>query len=291
MVSVYGLSAAGQEQLTIAAKIAGEIASVNAAEVDEKGRFPVESMQALATSGLLGLCLPQASGGKGEAMRSFAAVVEELATACASTAMVYVMHTAAAQAINASTTLADRETLLQEISSGRHLTTLAFSETGSRSQFWAPVSKLEATNGHFVTSASKSWVTAATEADSYVSTAQRPAAASPLESTVYLVRPKAGSVRVTSAFNGLGLRGNDSAPVVLDKIKVAQGDLISGQGEGPKIILEVVLPWFAIGTAAMANGICRVAVQRTTAHLTETGFEHDGLKLRDYLTCARVWPR
>jgi len=77
------------------------------------------------------------------------------------------------------------------------------------------------------------------------------------------------------------LRGNDSAPVMLDKIRVDQGDLISALGEGPKIILEVVLPWFAIGTAAMANGICRAAVERTTAHLTATGFEHDGTKLRD----------
>lgn len=281
MVSVYGLSAAGQEQLAIASRIASEVASANAADVDEKGRFPTESMQALATEGLLGLCLPEAVGGKGEAMRAFAAAVEELATACASTAMVYVMHTAATQAISASSTLADREALLKEIAVGQHLTTLAFSESGSRSQFWAPVSKLEATNGHFVTSASKSWVTAAAEADSYVSTAQKPDAASPLESTVYLVRAKANGVRVTSAFNGLGLRGNDSAPVVLEKIKVSQGDLISGLGEGPKIILEVVLPWFAIGTAAMANGICRAAVQRTMTHLTETGFEHDGSKLRD----------
>src|SRR5262245_10565376 len=102
MVSAYGLSATAEEQLAIASKIASDVASVNAADVDEQGRFPTESMQALATHGLLGLCLPQAVDGKGEGMRAFAAVVEELATACASTAMVYVMHTAAAQAINGS---------------------------------------------------------------------------------------------------------------------------------------------------------------------------------------------
>jgi alkylation response protein AidB-like acyl-CoA dehydrogenase len=114
-----------------------------------------------------------------------------------------------------------------------------------------------------------------------VSTAQKPNASSPLESTVYLVRSKANGVRVTSAFNGLGLRGNDSAPVSLDQIQVQKSDLISPPGEGPKVILEVVLPWFAIGTAAMANGICRAAVQRTTEHLVSTKFEHDGTALRD----------
>ena len=76
--------------------------------------------------------------------------------------------------------LVQRQRLLRDISAGKHLTTLAFSERGSRSQFWAPVSRLrEDGNGGFVTTASKSWVTAANHADSYVSSAQKPDAASP----------------------------------------------------------------------------------------------------------------
>lgn len=281
MVHVYGLSAAGQEHLSVARKIAEEVASANAAEVDALARFPVESMKGLADSGLMGLCLPKEFGGQGEGMRTFAAVTEELAIACGSTAMVFVMHTAAAQAIASSSVFAERASVLKEISAGRHVTTLAFSEAGSRSQFWAPTSKLEETNGHFTTSASKSWVTAAGHADSYVSTAQKPEAASPLESTVYFLRAKAPGVNVTGSFNGLGLRGNDSAPVSLEGVEVQRDALISNPGEGPTVILQVVLPWFAIGTAAMANGLCRAAVQRTIEHLTGTGFEHDGSKLRD----------
>jgi len=283
-VHVYGLSESARENTSAASTIANEVALPNSSEVDTAGRFPVETMSALAAAGLYGLCLPKSVGGKGEGMRAFAGAVEELAAACGSSAMVYVMHVSAAQAIATSDTLVDRDAMLTEIAAGRHLTTLAFSESGSRSQFWAPVSKLEENNGHFVTSASKSWVTAAGHADSYVSTAQKPNAVSPLESTVYLVRSKAPGVAVTSAFNGLGLRGNESAPVTLDKITVPRSDLISALGEGPKVILEVVLPWFAVGTAAMANGLCRAAVQRTTEHLVGTGFAHDGSSLRDLPT-------
>jgi alkylation response protein AidB-like acyl-CoA dehydrogenase len=281
MVHVYRLSESAREKVSAAAKIATEVLLPNAADVDTRGRYPAESLKALADAGLYGLCLPNDVGGMGEGMRAFAGVVEELSGACASTAMIYVMHVAASQAITTSSTLGDRDPILREIAAGKHLTTLAFSETGSRSQFWAPVSKLEERNGHYLTSASKSWVTAAGHADSYVSTAQKPNAVSYLESTVYLVRTKADGVRVTSAFNGLGLRGNDSAPVSLDQITVNKADLISALGEGPKVVLEVVLPWFAVGTAAMANGLCRAAVQRTTEHLISTGFEHDGSKLRD----------
>jgi alkylation response protein AidB-like acyl-CoA dehydrogenase len=281
MVHVYGLSSTAQSHVLTASTIAADIASPNAADVDQEGRFPDESMQAFADAGLYGLCLPREVGGQGEGMRAFVGVVEELAGACASTAMIYVMHTSAAQAIVNSTTFTDRESVLKEISNGRHLTTLAFSEAGSRSQFWAPVSRLEESNGHYLTSASKTWVTAAGHADSFISSAQKPNATSPLDSTVYFVRQNSKGVQLTSSFNGLGLRGNDSAPVSLENIEVPSGSLISAQGEGPQMILEVILPWFAIGTAAMANGLCRAAVQGTIKHLTETGFAHDGTKLRD----------
>ncbi len=284
MVHVYGLSETAQEHVSRVSRIAKDVVLPSADDVDVNGRFPTQSMEALAAAGFYGLCLPRDIGGQDEGMRAFAGVVEELAGACGSTAMVYVMHISAAQAINTSTAFGDRDAILRAIAAGRHLTTLAFSETGSRSQFWAPVSKLEETNDHYVTSASKSWVTAAGHADSYVSTGQKSGAVSPLESTVYLVHSKTKGVQVTSAFNGLGLRGNDSAPVSLEKITVPHTDLISAPGEGLKVILEVVLPWFAIGTAAMANGICQAAVQRTANHLVGTEFTHNGSTLRDLPT-------
>ena len=281
MIHPYRLWGNNGALLEQATKIVTEVAAQNAADVDARGRFPTESMKAVAEAGLYGLALSKDVGGKGEGMRAFAGVVEELSGACASTAMVYVMHVSAAQAIATSSTLAGRDSILRDIAAGKHLTTLAFSEAGSRSQFWAPVSRLEESNGHYLTSASKSWVTAAAHADSYVSTGQKPSATSPLESTVYFVRTNTSGVKVTSAFNGLGLRGNDSAPVSLENITVESGDLVSALGEGLKVILEVVLPWFAVGTAAMANGLSRAAVQRTVTHLSDTEFTHDGSRLRD----------
>src|SRR5207248_7203411 len=104
---------------------------------------------------------------------------------------------------------------------------------------------------------------------------------SPLESTIYFVRKNAGGIRITSQFDGLGLRGNDSAPLSLDHVKVPKGDLISKPGDGATTMLPVVLPWFSIGTAAMANGICRAVISRTAEHLSTAGFANDGTKLRD----------
>jgi alkylation response protein AidB-like acyl-CoA dehydrogenase len=284
MPHVYGLDEAATESSALAASIARDTIAPHAAEVDAQGRFPTHAIEALARHGLLGLCVPAALGGRGQGPRAFAAVVEEIAQACGSTAMVYVMHVTASQAIASSTVLEGRDALLREIAAGRHLTTLAFSEKGSRSQFWAPVSRLEAQGDGFVTSAAKSWVTSAGHAHSYVASAQKPGAASPLESTVYLVRRGAPGVRVAAGFDGLGLRGNESAPVALEHYALARGDLISELGAGAGTMLDVVLPWFALGTAAMANGLCRAAVATTAQHLQHTRFEHDGTGLRDLPT-------
>ena len=281
MANIYGIDEAGSK-LAATAKQLAESIEQRAAEVDIDAKFPAESIAELGAKGFFGLCIPAEAGGMGQSPGVFAAIVEELAQACPSTAMIYVMHVCASQTIVASKTLADRDSLLAQVAAGEHLTTLAFSERGSRSQFWAPVSQMHnAADGGFVTSASKSWVTSANHADSYVASTQKPDAASPLESTLYLARRDANGVEVTGSFDGLGLRGNDSAPVEISNLAVSAGELLTPQGEGAGMMLEVVLPWFSVGTAAMAHGLCLAAVSATQSHLTGAGFETDGSKLRD----------
>jgi alkylation response protein AidB-like acyl-CoA dehydrogenase len=281
MPNVYGLDDAAAQFVASMEKIAADVARPAAAHVDENARFPSETLDALAAGGFLGLCVPTASGGKGQGPRAFVGVIEELSAACPSSAMIYVMHVSAAQAVAASKTLASRDDVMKEIAAGRHLTTLAFSEKGSRSQFWAPVSRLEPSNGGFKTNAQKSWITSAGHADSYVSSAQIPGARSPLESVLYLVKRTAPGVRQVTSFNGLGLRGNDSAPVSLENLDVSKADFLTEPGAGAQLMIEVTLPWFAIGTAAMANGVFRATVKATADHLSSAAFEHTDSKLRD----------
>jgi alkylation response protein AidB-like acyl-CoA dehydrogenase len=282
MPHIYGLDETAKSLSAKAATLAKDVLGKHAEDVDTKARFPEESIAALSAEGFMGLCVPIALGGKGQGPRAFVAVVEELAQACGSTAMIYVMHTAATQAIAASTTFEKKDEVLKSIAAGKHLTTLSLSEKGSRSHFWAPVSKLTPQGDGFLTSAFKSWITSASRADSYVSSAQRPDAKSPLESTVFLARnPLKNGARVVSKFDGLGLRGNDSAPVSIEAMKIGKGDLITPQGEGAKSMLEVILPWFAVGAAAMSAGLCRAALSITATHLSTAGFDHLGSKLRD----------
>jgi alkylation response protein AidB-like acyl-CoA dehydrogenase len=250
--------------------------AASAADYDQTGTFPESSVKALATEGLLGLTVPTDLGGLGEGPTGFIAAVEEIAAACPSTAMIFVMHVCGTEVVKQSS-LPSRDEVLSEIARGEHLTTLAFSEKGSRSHFWAPVSRAEARDdGRHVISAEKSWVTSAGHAQSYIVSTGAVAASGPTDSTLYYVASDAPGVDVDGPWNGLGLRANASAPVRLSDAAVDPSAAVSPEGGGFTAMLTVVLPWFQLGAASVANGIGRAALDATAAHMASTTFEHLG---------------
>ncbi|MGH3756419.1 acyl-CoA dehydrogenase family protein [Actinophytocola sp.] len=247
----------------------------NAQAVDRDGVFPEENIAALGAAGLLGLTADAAVGGGGQGMRAAAEVVERLAGVCGSTAMVSLMHYAAAAAIEAY----GPEDVRREIGEGRHLSTLAFSESGSRSHFWAPVGTATAAGDSVRLDARKSWVTSAGRADSYVWSSLPMAGNGPM--TLWLVRNGSDGLTVAGDFDGLGLRGNMSRPMTADGLTVPADAELGADGAGLDIALTVPLPWFLVLNAAFCLGLADAAVTEVARHLTVTTLTHTGKALRD----------
>lgn len=250
-----------------------------AADVDHQARWPAESLDSLRQAGLMGLTVPTAQGGGGQGPRTFASVVANLAEGCASTAMIYLMHVCGTQVIAAASGFSRRDDVLRDIAAGRHLSTLAFSEKGSRSHFWAPVSQEKANGKGYTISADKSFVTSAGQADSYLVSTRAAGAKEPTASTLYYVPKGAAGLTVAGKWTGLGLRGNASAPMKLDNLPVAATDRVSGEGDGFNVMVNVVLPWFQLGCAAVSVGIARSAVAGVKEHLLGAKLEHLGQPL------------
>lgn len=267
----------------LAEKVAREVAAPQADGNDKKAVFPMRSIEALADAGLMGLTVPESHGGMGLGHRAAAVAVVELAKADPSLAMVYLMHLTGAACITEAREDAQVDGVLREMAKGRHLTTLAFSEKGSRSHFWAPVSRLvedEEGNG-FRISAEKSYVTSAHHADSYDLNTQVPDAHHPTEATVFLVDRASEGVVVVEEFDGMGLRGNDSAAVRFEDVLVPPERRISPDGGGFRVMMQTLLPVFTIGSAAVSLGICRTAIQITRSHLQTSLYEHMGQSLAE----------
>jgi alkylation response protein AidB-like acyl-CoA dehydrogenase len=232
--------------------------------------------------------LPSEVGGLALAPRTFAAVIATLAEADASAAMVYLMHVCATATIATAPQGATVVQTLRDISAGRHLTTLAFSEAGSRSHFWAPVSRAKRNGANVHITAKKSFVTSAGHAQSYVVSALAPEGRGPTDSTLYLFTSGTRGLSVAGPWDGFGMRANASAPMILEDCEVEPGLQLTDDSAGFKAMLEIVLPLFNLGTSAVALGLCRAAVAGTAAHLKTARFEHLGQTLGESLPTLRA---
>src|SRR5580693_2054252 len=277
-----------QSYLDALKRVIDEVVAPGAASVDGDGAFPRAQLDALGAAGILALTVPAEFGGGGAGLREAAVVTRELGSVCGSTAMVVAMHYSAVAGLAAA---GDKDTLVA-IAAGTHLSTLAFSEVGSRSHFWAPMSTaVLAPDGATVRlDASKSWVTSAGQADSYV-WSSRPlssggdvatgdsggGASGPM--TLWLVPAGAAGLSTAGAFDGLGLRGNASAPLTADGLEVPLSAMLGADGAGLDMALAAILPYFLICSASMSAGLIRRLAAETAAHLQRTRLAHLGLSL------------
>jgi len=244
------------------------IAAEHAARVDAEAAFPAATLAALKEHGFLGLVSATAVGGGGASFAPAFEAVERLGRECGSSAMVLCMHYCAVAVLEAHAP----EAVRKRVARGELLATLAFSEAGSRSHFWAPLSSAKKDGEAIVLEAEKSWITSATNADLYV-WSSRPVAEKG-ESTLWLVRREAKGLSHPPRFDGLGLRGNDSLPVSAKGVRIGAADRLGPDGGGFGLMMGTVLPWFSLLNAACSLGLMEAMVQRTGAHVAGTRFQH-----------------
>jgi len=270
-------------------KICTEIVGPDAVAVDRDGAFPERGIKALSAGGLMGAISAPEVGGLGLGFRGAATIVGRLAQECGSTAMVTCMHFCGTAVLEAF----GSPEIRRAAASGSHLSTLAFSEAGSRSHFWAPVSTAARDNGQVTLNARKSWVTSASRATAYVWSSQPVTSGAGL-STLWLVPSETAGIQVQGTFDGLGLRGNDSSPVAADGVRVPESARLGEDGKGFDIMMSAVLPMFNVLSAACSVGIMESAVQRTALHASGSRYAHlesslaDLPTIRNYIARMRV---
>jgi alkylation response protein AidB-like acyl-CoA dehydrogenase len=225
----------------------------------------------------MGVMSAPEAGGSGLGLPMAAAIVGRVAQECGSTAMVLCMHYCGVSILEAHANDAVR----RAAATGEHLSTLAFSETGSRSHFWAPAGTARMDGETVLLNAQKSWVTSASRAAAYVWSSK------PLEgdgaSTLWLVPRDAAGIAVQGPFEGVGLRGNDSSPVEARDVRVPQSAMLGADGQGFAIMMGLI-PVFNTLTAACSVGFMEAAVRKTVAHASAVRHSDTGASLADLPT-------
>ena len=258
--------------------IVRDVIAPAAEATDREGRFPRAALGALGAAGLLGLLSAKAVGGLGLGLAEAAQGVQRIAQDCPSTAMVLTMH-------YAGTALIEKygaTELRQAIAAGRHVTTLAWSEMGSRSHFWAPVGTARRDGDTVVLDGFKSMVTSAVEADSYV-WSSRPTQGDGA-SSIWVVDSKAAGLTRPTPFDGMGLRGNASAPIKAEGVRIPFANLLGEDGNGGELMNNDELPVFTALIASSSIGMMDGTLARATAHITKNRFAESGGSICDLPT-------
>ncbi len=250
-----------------AQRLAEEQLGPRAECIDREGRFPRENLDAIAHAGLMALPVSKDLGGPGGDILTTTFVVEELARACASTAMCYTMHISAVPLIAALVDDGQRERFLEPIIRGELLLSVAMTEPGSGNRLWHMDSYAVTDGDCFIVDSFKSFSTNCGESDYYLVPVRASSEVGPNDLSLFLIDGGDPRVKPVGVWDGMGLRGNSSRPVHFDHCRVPPDYRLGGPTCGLSMLFAYSLPIYQCGLAAVYLGIAQSALDASSEHV------------------------
>jgi alkylation response protein AidB-like acyl-CoA dehydrogenase len=236
------------------------------AEWEKDGRFPRETIDRLAGMGVLGMMIPEEYGGAGADALSYVLVIEELARADASIAVVVsVNNSVACYPIWKFGNEAQKTTVLKDLASGKALGAYALTEPQSGSDAANQKTRAVRDGDCYVLNGAKAWITNAGEAKWYVVMAMTDPERGTHGITAFLVSADDPGVRVGAPEDKMGLRSSKTASLFLEDVRVPADRRLGAEGQGFTIAMTT-LDHSRIGIAAQGIGIAQAAYEASVEY-------------------------
>lgn len=234
----------------------------HAAEVDRDGRFPTEALAALRSTGLLGLMVPVADGGRGGTLTDLVEVTEALGRADVSVAMIFGMHCQQVLAVVRHAGPRLRAELLPALGRGDLYLASVTTERGKGGDLLTSGSTSDRAGGLLRLDRDAPIVTGGLHADGFLVTMLKPDATSPSQvSLVYAARDQVEST-VSGQWRSLGMRATQSLPMRLTGT-VPDWQVVGEPGGFRAVVADTFGPlahvsWTAAWLGGAAGGLSRV---------------------------------
>lgn len=251
-----------------AGRIAAEVLAPRAAELDSSNGFPTENLKKLAETGLMGLVLPPALGGGGADTLSFVLATEELAKACASTALIYVTHLAASFGILIAGTPEQKAKYLPAMARGEKLAAMAVTEANSGANAMAVEAFAESQPGCYLLNGAKVFITSAGEAAVNLVMARTSKAPGPQSLSMFIVDKDLPGVSFGRKTVRMGFNGVSCREIVFQDCKVPRENLLGQEGGGFMVAMGIG-GLGALGAAAMSVGLAQAALTASVNYAKE----------------------
>jgi butyryl-CoA dehydrogenase len=240
-----------------------------AAELDETGRFPEELVRQMAGLGLMGVAVPEEYGGAGMDNICYAIAMEEIARACASTAVILSVNNSLACApILTFGSEEQKRKYLVPLASGEHLGCFGLTEPEAGSDAGSQKTSAVRTGSHYVLNGTKNFITNATQADTCILFAMTDKEKKQKGITAFIIDLKSQGITIGKKEVKLGICASATASIILEDVKIPAANRLGNEGEGFKIAMRT-LDGGRIGIAAQAIGIARASLEDSLAYAKE----------------------
>jgi alkylation response protein AidB-like acyl-CoA dehydrogenase len=289
-------------------QIARERIAPRAAEIDERAEYPHDLRRLLAEHDILGLPFETEHGGTGTGSLMLNIAVEEIAKACASTALILMIQELGTLPIRLFGSPELKQRFLPRCASGEWSPAFALSEPDAGSDPGGMLTRAVPDGDEWVITGTKNWITNLGIADFYVVFAVTdPQAGHSHGITAFVVEADRPGFSVGKLEHKLGIRGSPTGQPIFEAVRVPPENVIGDIGEGFKVAMST-LDRSRLGVAAQALGIAQGATDYAASYARErkqfgrpiNSFQAIQFKLADmetqcaagrellYQACARI---
>lgn len=240
-----------------------------AARSDRDHCFPAAAIKRLGELGLMGVMVPEESGGAGMDALSYAVALEEISRGCASTGVIVSVNNSLYCApIEKFGNETQRSAHLIPFASGEKLGSFALSEPGNGSDAGAASTTAREDGDAYVLNGTKCWITNGAEAAQTIVFATTDKSLKHKGISAFIVPTDSLGFTIGAKEDKLGIRASSTTQYVMENCRVPKGNLLGKLGEGFKIAMST-LDGGRIGIAAQALGIAQASLDLAAKYALE----------------------
>jgi alkylation response protein AidB-like acyl-CoA dehydrogenase len=263
-----------------------------AAEHDESGEFPLDTIRKMGKMGLMGIEVPEEYGGAGMDTLAYVLALEEICKADAAHGTVMsVNNSLFCYGILKFGTDEQKNTILRDVASGAKIGAYSLTEPMSGSDAATMRSRAVLEGDHYVINGRKSWVSSAPHADYILLFTMTDPDKGDKGISAFLVETNKPGFSRGRTEPKLGIRASATSEIVFENYKASLDTRLGKEGEGFKIAMTV-LDAGRIGIAAQALGIAEAAYEASVKYVQEREafghkigeFQGTGFKIADMKT-------
>ena len=240
-----------------------------AAAIDREERFPKAILKGLAELGLMAVNVPSELGGSAAGPVSYALAMQEVARACASTAVTMAVTNMVGEVIAAFGTDEQKQKYNPKLASGEYAAgAFALSEPGAGSDPGAMSTTATRDGDSWVLDGQKQWITSGAYAGVMVvwaRTGDREKLPGTRGVSCFLVEGGTPGLIIGKAEDKMGIRGSNTVSLTFDGCRIPASALLGELNSGFRIAM-MALDGGRIGISSQAIGIARAALEESVQY-------------------------